>query len=731
MKRLVIFGVVLAVLGGGVFAYYQYGGTPEVRREKYLKKAEDFLKQSNLNEAIVELRNAVKADPRSAEARLRLAQALTRKGELRAAYGEFVRAVDLKPDFIKARYEFAMFQLLSRNVKDAKLHLEKLRSQDRNAFETRYLAAQIALFEKAPDKAIQELNELITLDPKNARIHVDLGRIYFSLKDFNHAEQAFRKALEVDPQATPARVALAQLYVATGKQEKAEEDLLLATQAAPENEELLHVVGLFYRSIRRPDEFEKIYLDLLKKKPDSVIGKKKLAELYFAKGQLKKSRELTDAILAAQPSDTDALFFRGKLNLAQNDAKHAVEDLTAVTRFAPRFAPGFYYHGLALRSVRRLDEAKKSMNKAVELNPNWLPPRRVLAQLHLASGDAALALEESEKILGTQSKDETTLLTSGAAYFRKGDFKKALVRFKQAQDVNPKSISARMNIGAVYTIEKRYPQAIATYEEVLTLAPDTIEALNSVVTIYLAQGKNKEAFERAEKHLSKTKNQALVYQTLGQIALSNKDFNRGIGYLEKAMEINPNLGSAYLLAGGAYAAQGRHDSAIAQYEKVVAKRPKTVPALMMLGILHDQRKQPQKANEYYQKILDINKTFYPAANNLAWNLAHDGGNLDIALGLAQKARESNPDDPNVADTLGWIQLKKGHHLSALGLLKESNEKFKDKNPAVLYHLGMAYLKNGDKTLAADSLAKALALGMTFKGQDEAKKTLVDLRPKQS
>jgi predicted Zn-dependent protease len=54
-----------------------------------------------------------------------------------------------------------MFQLLAKDLKNAKQHLEKLRSQDRHAFETRYLAAQIALVDKVPDNAINELNEIL------------------------------------------------------------------------------------------------------------------------------------------------------------------------------------------------------------------------------------------------------------------------------------------------------------------------------------------------------------------------------------------------------------------------------------------------------------------------------------------------------------------------------------------------------------------------------------------
>jgi uncharacterized protein HemY len=66
------------------------------------------------------------------------------------------------------------------------------------------------------------------------------------------------------------------------------------------------------------------------------------------------------------------------------------------------------------------------------------------------------------------------------------------------------------------------------------------------------------------------------------------------------------------------------------------------------------------------------------------------------LGLAQKAREANPNDPGIADTLGWIYFKKGIYATALDLLKESNEKFKGQNPTVLYHLAHAHDKTAPR-----------------------------------
>lgn len=729
MKRFILFGLIIVVLGGGVFAYYQYGGTPEVRRERYLKKGLEYLKQSKLNEAVIEFRNAVKADPRSLEARLELGQALLKRGDLRAAHGELVRAVDLKPDSIQARYRLAMFQLGVQDLKSAKEHYEKIRAADRDAFETRSLGARIALAEKAPQRAINELKEILKKDPQRSGIYIDIGLIQFAGKDFKSAEANFRKALELDPKAANARVALAQLYLAMGNQKKGEEELVLGTQSDPENEALLHVLGLFYSITRRTQDFEKLYLDLLQKKPDSLIAKKRLAELYLAKGQVKPAREYAEAILKSQPGDIDGHFFRGRINYIENSFQKAIDDFAIVTRGSPRFGPGYYFLGLAQRAVNRVDEARKNMTRAIDLIPNWVPPRVVLARLHMRSGDADLALEQSDLLLKALPKNESLLVLSGAAQMRKGDVKKALTLFKKAVEVNPKSIAARMNIAAIFAVQRNYPQAIKEYHEVLRLDSDRVEALSAIAQLRLAQKNPKLAFDEAQKHLSKTENQAVVYQVLGQIKLATREYPQAIEFLSKAVEINPNLTSSYLLIGNAYAAQQKFDAAIEQYERILSKNPKTIPALMMTGLLYDQKKQTKKANEYYQKVLDVNKTHVLAANNLAYNYAKDVGTLDVALAIAQKAREANPNDPSLADTLGWIQYRKGAYLSAIGLLKESNEKFKGNNPEVLYHLGMAYSKNGDESLAAEHLAKALAFNKPFNGRNEAKDALAALSPK--
>src|SRR5687767_105520 len=152
MKRIVlIVGLLAIVLAGGVMAYSKLGGSPEVKRDRALKKAKEYLAEAKVNEAVIEYKNALRADPSSAEAHYEFGMALLKQGDGRAGYRELVRAADLKPDFIKARYQLAIMHAVNNDTKRAKEELEKIRQQDKGAKEGHYLAAQIAMAEKQPD----------------------------------------------------------------------------------------------------------------------------------------------------------------------------------------------------------------------------------------------------------------------------------------------------------------------------------------------------------------------------------------------------------------------------------------------------------------------------------------------------------------------------------------------------------------------------------------------------
>jgi len=87
-----------------------------------------------------------------------------------------------------------------------------------------------------------------------------------------------------------------------------------------------------------------------------------------------------------------------------------------------------------------------------------------------------------------------------------------------------------------------------------------------------------------------------------------------------------------------------------------------------------------------------------------------------------------PDDPVISDTLGWVYYNKGAYLKALSHLKDSVRKDPE-SVAARYHLGMAYFKKGELNDAREELTKALKRKKDFKGSEEAKRVLKEIRTK--
>ena len=101
------------------------------------------------------------------------------------------------------------------------------------------------------------------------------------------------------------------------------------------------------------------------------------------------------------------------------------------------------------------------------------------------------------------------------------------------------------------------------------------------------------------------------------------------------------------------------------------------------------------ARRAFEQVLALDPKASVAANNLAWIYAENGGNLDVAMQLAQTAQAALPDSGETSDTLGWIYLKKEIYGLSITTLRRAVE-LEPKNPKFHYHLGLAYARSGDK-----------------------------------
>ena len=165
----------------------------------------------------------------------------------------------------------------------------------------------------------------------------------------------------------------------------------------------------------------------------------------------------------------------------------------------------------------------------------------------------------------------------------------------------------------------------------------------------------------------------------------------------------------YLRLGEVYRQLGDNQAALTYLEKARQLRPDSALALHSLALLYDLLGRRKEAKDLYEASLKINGQNGVALNNLASYILDTGGDLDQALTYAQRARQQIPDQPETADTVAQIYLKKGLADNAIEIFQDLVNKYRNE-PLFRYHLGLALLQKGEKTKARTELQAALAFG---------------------
>jgi len=145
----------------------------------------------------------------------------------------------------------------------------------------------------------------------------------------------------------------------------------------------------------------------------------------------------------------------------------------------------------------------------------------------------------------------------------------------------------------------------------------------------------------------------------------------------------------------------------------------------MVALLLERQNRLSEARKEYERILSLEPHAIVAANNLAWIYCESGGNLDVALQLAQEATSKAPDEPDFNDTLGWIYYKKDLVFQGMPHMQRAVSRAPN-NPLFRFHLGMAYAKQGESVKALASLKRALAIDPRFEAAAEARNVIQEL-----
>lgn len=718
----------------------------------YRDKADKLAAGGKYEDAVLNYRKAIQKDSRDGDAFFGLGSANLQLRKFSEAYQDLNRAVELLParDDVKVKFaDFVLSAYLADRRRPAKLYeqvnniSDQLLKRDPRSYDGLRLKAYLAVTELRLDAAKDFFRRANEVKPMQPQVIVGWTQLLFQNKENAEGEKLAYQLIEKDKTAKAMYDVLIAHYMVQGNPAEAEKVLKLkaannatdpgstlelagyyaANSKADEMNAVLQgmlnnkafplrylQVGDFYSARQRWDEAIAEYEQGAKAYPkDKIVYQKRMASVWVSQGKGEQAGKIVDEILKEQPGDEPAQAAKASLLLAsgkRDQIEQSVTQFQALVNRDPKNAVWHFNLGRALVAKGDLAGARGQFQQSIQNRADFVPPRLALARLSQSNRDIPGMLRYANEVLRIVPNNPDARLLRAVATMSTDPAAGAgqLTALEQSYPRNPE---VQFQLAIAEMRQKKFKEADDRLQKLLRDSPTNVSVLTAIAQLYAAEGHPDRAMGFLEDELKKSPDSLALRMLLAQSAEALKKYDVALAQYQQILAKSPKLQSVQVAVGQVYQLMGDSGNAIASYRKAMELTPKDGRAAMLLGDALAMLNRNSEAQAAYRQALQQQPDNVLVMNNLAFMIAETGGSLDEALKLAQKAMAKAPKQPNIADTLGWIYMKKNLNDSAVQVFRGLTQEYRE-NPTFHYHLGLALLQKGDRATARTELNTALS-----------------------
>lgn len=399
---------------------------------------------------------------------------------------------------------------------------------------------------------------------------------------------------------------------------------------------------------------------------DAVAAKKALEAAFAARPDLADVRELSvealrragdvagararlEADVKLHPDAYAAVLGLAQLDLAEGKAKEALERAEAVLGMRPSYVAAFLVKAEAASRVGKAEEARAALDAALRIAPNHADALLAAADLGAKAGTkealeaAVLAYKKAREVPGVDAlhalyglgwaherlgqfkeaadayglakelapTDAGIVNSVGVMLLKQKSFQAALVQFRRAVDLDPKSPEAYLNIAAVAEQQSDWNEAIKQYLKVLAMKGQegNIRALLNCAFDYEALSQYKKAEELLLRARQLRPDEAEYAVFHGDNLFFQKKWKPAIKAYQDAIKLDDKNRFAWRGLGFALSQDDKIDDAIEALLKAKALKADDPPTLIVLGDLYAvEKKDYEKALEAYEAYVKAGGT---------------------------------------------------------------------------------------------------------------------------
>lgn len=576
------------------------------------------------------------------DVRLRLAEVYQLQKEPGLTKQMLDSVIKMAPQFARAYYMAAVVAAQVGDTSEALSKVEECLAREPDNRQALQLKATLL-------KATGQTAQASDIDRKigaPTSVAEQLQRAYQRLTDNNpkEAEAIYRNILSSDPANVQALRMLMVLLLQDNRDEDARKVYDAARAAAPDNSAIRQLELMFARNLPKEQQDQEM-LKVIQAEPNEDVRNTQLVMYYAVRQKFDEARKIADAMESKQPESeqvvslqfalalatqdwtraqkyaeiagrksmdgADGGFYRARLATARGDLSKAQEELNAALLKYPSFSEGWVLLGNVCLRLNRIDEARKSLSKALELNPTKGEAYKGLAQIARVQNDE-VTFEANLTRAVQYLPEDAWVAEQWMALRERKDPQGAIAIRQKILESSPDNVENMVRLALLCESQERYGQASELIEKAQKKLPKDPQLAWLVANYW--QRRNDPA--KAEKVLmdlgeavdADQKSNATLL--LGQLYLVQQQADKAEQTFQVAARQAPEEPGPYMELATFYRNGGRIDDAVKAYRQAVAA-PKKEPATdsMIRQQLIETLLQSRKLEEASKEIEAFHAAF--------------------------------------------------------------------------------------------------------------------------
>ncbi|MDD7610658.1 MAG: tetratricopeptide repeat protein [Spirochaetales bacterium] len=418
--------------------------------------------------------------------------------------------------------------------------------------------------------------------------------------------------------------------------------------------------------------------------------------------------------LLLKDDDSNITYLKALANVyvKSNEDEKAIPYYEQIINFYPHDIEAMNSLGAIYRRIKKYQKSVEILKKA-QHEQNISSVNYNLGFTFKEMGNYEDAIECFESVITENPDDVLTYNHLGSIYLLQKNYEKSVNSFKHGLQVDQNHPILNYNLARCYAESKNYRDSIKYFEKALRTRPGWIEAVRDFSDVLVKCQKNSSAQELVERTIKMHPQNADLLCILGNIFLSQFDYDNAVKTFEKAEEIEPNdvkilMGFSEALEKGdridealekaveaadlsplnpdvrkryihTLLSAQKYDQALEHVKELEETEGDDLQVLDLYGQYYICRGNEEVANLYYQKIKEKNQEYDDYILNASDRFMQTG-NLDKAEEYAKKFVAKREKIPEGYNQLGQIYVAKGEWNKAKSVLEKSST---FRNPNVL------------------------------------------------